>query len=64
MVGSRIWGGNLGVEGEGMIERMHDRYIRLMLGVDSRTLGYMVREEIQRELIKGRDKTFFKIFFG
>lgn len=36
------------------IERLEERYMRWVLGVDGMTPGYMIREELQREKIKGR----------
>lgn len=36
------------------MERLEERYIRWILGVDSRTPGYMVREEMQREKVRVR----------
>jgi len=40
-------------EREGM-EKIEERYLRWMLDVDRRTPGYLVREELQREKLKGR----------
>lgn len=34
-------------------ERIHERYIRWVLGVEWRTPGYMVREEVQRDKLSG-----------
>ncbi|KYN16544.1 hypothetical protein ALC57_11205, partial [Trachymyrmex cornetzi] len=42
-----------GMEGE-VMERLQDRYSRWVLGVEGRTPGYMIREEIQREKLRGR----------
>jgi len=36
------------------MERMQERYIRWILGVNWRTPGYMVREETQRDLLRLR----------
>lgn len=36
------------------VERLEERYLRWVLGVDRRTPGYLVREELQREKIKER----------
>jgi len=36
------------------VERLQNGYIRWLLGVDWRTPGYMVREEVQRDLLRGR----------
>lgn len=47
--GVEIWGWE---EREGM-ERLEERLMRCVLGVDGRTPGYMIREEIQREKLKG-----------
>ncbi|XP_071581079.1 uncharacterized protein [Temnothorax nylanderi] len=48
--GAEIWGWR---EREGM-ERLEERYIRWVLGVDGRTPWYLVREELQREKLRGR----------
>jgi len=36
------------------IESLHERYLRWIMNVEWRTPGYMVREELQRELLRGR----------
>lgn len=36
------------------IEKIEERYMKSVLGVDRRTLGYLVREELQREKLKGK----------
>lgn len=36
------------------MEGLAERYLRWVLGVDGRTPGYMVREELQREKIRNR----------
>ena len=36
------------------VERLQDRFLRWVMGVDRSTPGYMVREELQREKLKGR----------
>jgi len=38
----------MGMEGE-ELEKMEERYMRWVLGVEGKTPGYLVREEIQRE---------------
>lgn len=43
-----IWGWK---EREG-IERMKERYLKWILGVDRRTPGYMIKEELQRDIIR------------
>jgi len=48
--GVEIWGWEEWDE----MERMQERYLRWILGVDSRTPGYLVREELQREKMKSR----------
>lgn len=48
--GVKLWGWK---EREG-IERLNKRYVRWVLGVDKRTPGYMLREEIQKNKLKGR----------
>lgn len=45
-----MWGWK---EKEGM-ERVEERYLRWMLGVDRETPGCLVREELQREKVRGR----------
>jgi len=34
------------------IDRVEERYIRCVLGIDARSPGYMAREELQREKMK------------
>lgn len=48
--GAEIWGWK---ERE-RAERLEERYLRWVLGVDGRTPRYMVREELQREKLRGR----------
>jgi len=36
------------------IEKLEERYLRWMLRVDRKTPGYLVREELRREKLKGR----------
>lgn len=48
--GIELWGWK---EREGM-ERLEEKYIKWVLGVERETPGYMVREEIQREKLRGR----------
>lgn len=36
------------------VEEIEERYLRWMLGVDRKTPSYMIREELQREKLKGR----------
>lgn len=36
------------------MERLADKYLRWVLEVDRKTQEYMVREEPQREMIRGR----------
>ena len=36
------------------VECLQERYVRWVLGVDWCTPGYMVREELQRDMLKGR----------
>ncbi|XP_046145802.1 uncharacterized protein LOC123989168 [Osmia bicornis bicornis] len=48
--GVEIWGWK---EREKM-ERIQERYLRWVLGVERSVPGYMVREELQRELLAGR----------
>jgi len=48
--GVEIWGWK---ERE-RVERLQERFIRWVMGVEGRTPGYMVREEIQRGKMRGR----------
>jgi len=48
--GVEVWGWE---EREG-IERIEERYLRWLLGVERRTPGYMVREELKRDKLRGR----------
>jgi len=48
--GVEVWGWK---EREG-IERLHERFLRWILGVEKRTPGYLVREEMQREMMRSR----------
>lgn len=36
------------------VERLQQRYLRWLLGVDRHTLGYLIREELQRKKLEGR----------
>ena len=36
------------------VEAVHERYLRWVLGVERYTPGYLVREELQRGVLKGR----------
>lgn len=36
------------------MEKLEERYLRWVLGVDRGTPGYLVREELQREKLRGR----------
>lgn len=47
--GAEIWGWG---EREGM-DRLEERYLRWVLRVDGRTPGYLEREELQRESLRG-----------
>lgn len=48
--GVEIWGWK---ERTG-IERLQDRYLRWVLGVEYRTPGYMLREELQKDKLRTR----------
>jgi len=48
--GVEVWGWE---EREG-IEKTEERYMRWLLGVEKRTLWYMMREELQKEKLRGR----------
>lgn len=48
--GVEIWGW---IERERM-ERLEERYLRWVMGLDSRTPDYMVKEELHRGKLKGR----------
>ena len=45
-----IWGWKVGET----VECLHDRFLRWVLGVDWCTPGYMIREELLRDRLKGR----------
>jgi len=45
--GVKVWGWK---KREG-IERMHKRFLRWILEVEKRTSGYLVREDMQREMM-------------
>jgi len=54
-----VWTVGYGVEVWGWkeresIERMHERFLKWILGVERRTPGYLVREEMQREIMRSR----------
>lgn len=36
------------------MEKLEERYLRWVLKMDRRTLGYLVREELQKEKLKKR----------
>lgn len=36
------------------MEKLEERYLKWTLGVDSRTPGYLLREELQRDKLRGR----------
>ncbi|XP_077280504.1 uncharacterized protein LOC143907534 [Temnothorax americanus] len=48
--GVEIWGWRE----RGEIERLQERYLRWVLGVERCIPGYMIREELQREKLRGR----------
>ncbi|EZA58483.1 hypothetical protein X777_01104 [Ooceraea biroi] len=48
--GVEVWGWKERKE----IERLQERYIRWVMGVERQTPGYLIREEVQRDLLKGR----------
>src|SRR5580765_890313 len=48
--GAEVWGWKERRE----IEGVHERYMKWTLGLNWRTPGYMVREEIGREMMRGR----------
>lgn len=48
--GVEIWGWK---ERE-RVEKLEERYLRWVLGVEGRTPGYLVREELQRDKLEGR----------
>lgn len=35
------------------MERLEERYLRWVLGVDGRVPGYMIREKLQRDKLRG-----------
>jgi len=48
--GVEIWGWK---EREEM-KKLEEKYLRWVLGVNGKTLWYLVREELQREKLRGR----------
>lgn len=44
-----IWGW----EERERMEKLQEKVLRWMLGIDRNTSGYMVREELQREMLRG-----------
>lgn len=48
--GVEIWGWE---EREGM-ERLEEKYLRWILGVNRQTPGYIIREKLKREKLRGR----------
>ncbi|XP_024868138.1 golgin subfamily A member 6-like protein 6 [Temnothorax curvispinosus] len=48
--GAEVWGWKERVE----VESIHERYIRWIFGLNWRTPGYMVRDEVEREKMRGR----------
>jgi len=48
--GAEVWGWRERKE----IEEIHERFIRWSMGLDWRTPGYMVREETDRWMMRGR----------
>lgn len=49
-----IWGWK---EREGL-EKLQERFLKWILGVERSTPGYMVRKELQREKLKGRSEAW------
>lgn len=48
--GVEIWGW----KGREKVKALEERYLRWVLGVEGRTPGYLVREELQRDKLGGR----------
>lgn len=48
--GVEIWGWKERKE----LEKIHERFLKWVLGVKRRIPGYLVREEVQRDLINSR----------
>jgi len=48
--GAEIWGWKEREE----IEMVQDRFLRWVVGVEKYTPGYMVREELQKDKLRGR----------
>jgi len=56
--GGRIWGGNLGLEGEGRSRKSTgEEKSRWVLGVEGKTPEHLVREETQRWLLRSRQES-------
>lgn len=47
---AEIWGWKERKE----IEKIHERYLRWTMGVNRRTPGYIIREELKRGMMRGR----------
>lgn len=56
MDGDKLWSGRIvwGWREKEGIERLQNRFLKWVLGVDRYTPRYMVREEMQREKLGGR----------
>ncbi|EZA48221.1 hypothetical protein X777_14227 [Ooceraea biroi] len=48
--GVEVWGWKERKE----VEKIQERYLRWVMGVERQTPGYLIREEVQRDLLKGR----------
>lgn len=48
--GAEIWGW----QKRKRIESLEERYLRWLFGVEAKTPGYLIREEIQREKLRGK----------
>jgi hypothetical protein len=51
MYGAEIWGW----KEQGEVEKMQEKYLRGMLGVDRETPGYVVREECKRNSLRVKE---------
>lgn len=49
-----VWGRNMGLEGKEGMEKLEGRYLRWVLELEGQIPEYMVREELQRDKIRGR----------
>ncbi|KMQ92436.1 hypothetical protein RF55_7565 [Lasius niger] len=47
-------GWNIRIEGKRELERLQERYLRWVLGVEWGTPGYMIKKKLQRDKLRGK----------